>query len=70
MFELPEARRLAERLEIHYTPMHDSYLNNGNVLDRLILNLETVKAISLPWENNRKNSLSTINWHFKVSIYA
>ena len=26
-FELAEARRIAERLEIHYTPKHGSWLN-------------------------------------------
>ena len=42
-FEPQEARRLAERIEIHYTPKHGSWLNmaeieisalNGQCLDR------------------------------------
>ena len=30
-FEPAEARRIAERLEIHYTPKHGSWLNMGHV---------------------------------------
>ena len=33
-FEPAEARRIAERLEIHYTPKHGSWLNMGGDRDR------------------------------------
>ena len=52
-FEPQEARRLAERIEIHYTPKHGSWLNmaeielsalNGQCLDRRIPDLETMRS--------------------------
>jgi hypothetical protein len=51
-FEPEEARRLARRLEIHYTPKHGSWLNvaeielsalNGQCLDRRIPNIELMR---------------------------
>ncbi len=50
-FEPQEARRLAQRLEIHYTPKHGSWLNMaeielsaliGQCLDRRIPDLKTM----------------------------
>ena len=63
-FEPEEARRLAERLEIHYTPKHGSWLNmaeielsalNGQCLDRRIPDLETLRSRIAAWENDRNN---------------
>jgi hypothetical protein len=51
-FPPEEARRLTERLEIHYTPKHGSWLNiaeielsvlNGQCLDRRIPDMHTIK---------------------------
>ncbi len=73
MFEPQEARRLAERLEIHYTPKHGSWLNmaeielsalNGQCLDRRIPDLVTMQSNIAAWENDRNNRQSKINWHF------
>jgi len=72
-FAPQEARRLAERLEIHYTPKHGSWLNmaeielsalNGQCLDRRIPNLVTMQNHIAAWENDRNNRQSKIHWHF------
>jgi len=72
-FEACEARRLAERLDIHYTPKHGSWLNmaeielsalKGQCLDRRIADMATMQTEVATWENDRNNSLRTINWQF------
>jgi hypothetical protein len=75
-FEPQEARRLAERLEFHYTPKHGSWLNmaeselsalNGPCLDRRIPDLETLRNCTAAWENDRNNRQSKINWRFSTA---
>ncbi len=75
-FEPKEARRLAERLEIHYTPKHGSWLNmaeielsalNGQCLDRRIPDLETLRSHIAAWENDRNNRQSKIQWRFSTT---
>ena len=72
-FEACEARRLAERLDIHYTPKHGSWLNmaeielsalKGHGLDRRIADMATMQTEVATWENDRNNSLRTIDWQF------
>lgn len=72
-FEPKEARRLTERLEIHYTPKHGSWLNMAEIelsalsvqcLDRRIPDFETMQNQIAAWENDRNNRQSKINWHF------
>ena len=72
-FEACEARRLAERLDIHYTPKHGSWLNmaevelsvlKGQCLDRRIADMVTMQTEVATWENDRNNSLRTIDWQF------
>ena len=75
-FEPKEARRLAERLDIHYTPKHGSWLNmaeielsvlKGQCLDRRIDNMESMKTEVAAWEKDRNNSLKKIDWQFTTS---
>lgn len=75
-FEPKEARRLAERLDIHYTPKHGSWLNmaeielsvlNGQCLDRRIADMETMQAEVDAWERDRNNSSKIIDWQFTTS---
>ena len=75
-FEPSEARRLAERLQIHYTPKHGSWLNmaeielsvlKGQCLDRRIAEMATMQAEVATWENDRNNGLRTIDWQFTTS---
>lgn len=72
-FEPQEARRLAERLEIHYTPKHGSWLNmaeielsalKGQCLDRRIPNMATMWAEVAAWEKDRHNNAKKIAWQF------
>ena len=72
-FEAGEARRLAKRLEIHYTPKHGSWLNmaeielsalKGQCLDRRIADMATMHSVVAAWEKDRNNSVRKINWQF------
>lgn len=75
-FEPAEARRLAERLEIHYTPKHGSWLNmaeielsvlKGQCLDRRIAKMSTMQAEVAAWETSRNNRIKKINWQFTAA---
>ena len=72
-FEPAEARRLARRLEFHYTPKHGSWLNvaeielsalNGQCLNRRIPSLDLMQKEVAAWELDRNNRVATIDWHF------
>ena len=72
-FPPEEARRLAERLEIHYTPKHGSWLNiaeielsvlQGQCLNRRIADIETMRNEVDSWQTNRNNQIKKINWQF------
>jgi hypothetical protein len=72
-FEPQEARCLAERLDIHYTPKHGSWLNmaeielsalNRQCLDRRIATFDIMQSFISAWENDRNNRQSKIQWHF------
>jgi hypothetical protein len=67
-FEPREARRLAERLEFHYTPKHGSWLNVAeielSVLQRQCLTMQSEIAA---WEGERNNRPSKIDWQFRTS---
>ena len=75
-FEPEEARRLAERLEIHYTPKHGSWLNmaeielsvlKGQCLDRRIAEMATMQTEVAAWENDRNNNTKKIDWQFTTT---
>jgi hypothetical protein len=75
-FPPEEARRLAERLEIHYTPKHGSWLNvaeielsvlTGQCLDRRIPDMRTVRRHVAAWEKERNNRQSKISWQFTTT---
>ena len=72
-FPAPEARRIAKKLEIHYTPKHGSWLDIAeielNVMTRQCLS-RRVKDIGLlrqelaAWESDRNKHTACIRWHF------
>lgn len=75
-FPPAEARRLAERLDIYYTPKHGSWLNmaeielsvlKGQCLDRRIADMATMQTEVAAWERDRNNSLKKIDWQFTTS---
>ena len=72
-FEPAEARRLADRLDIHYTPKHGSWLNIAEIefsvmqsqcLNRRIPDLATMRAEMAAWEAARNNRGAPVNWQF------
>jgi hypothetical protein len=75
-FEPKEAKRLAERLDIHYTPKHGSWLNmaeielrvlKGQCLDRRIPDMATMQVEVAAWDRDRNNSTRKIVWQFRTS---
>ena len=75
-FSPEEARRLAERLEIHYTPKHGSWLNmaeielsvlQGQCLNRRIADIETIRSEVDAWQKDRNNKMNKIDWQFKTA---
>jgi len=75
-FPAKEARQLAERLEIHYTPKHGSWLNvaeielsvlKGQCLAERIPCIEEMQAEISAWESERNNKNAKTNWQFTTS---
>jgi hypothetical protein len=74
-FAPEEARRIARRLEFHYTPKHASWLNMAeiefSVLERQCLNrrlgsLEEVRRESGAWTDTRNQAGATVHWRFNL----
>jgi hypothetical protein len=74
-FPPAEARNLAERLEIHYTPKHGSWLNIAeielSVLKRQCLAgriacIEKMRDEVSAWNIDRNNRQSNIDWQFRT----
>lgn len=70
------ARGLADRLEIHYTPKHGSWLNiaeielsvlKGQCLSGRIDCIEKVRAKVSAWNSERNNRQSKVDWQFRTS---
>ena len=75
-YEPHEARRLADRLEIHYTPKHGSWLNmaeielsvlKGQCLNRRIADMQTMQSEVATWENDRNANSRKIDWQFTTA---
>ena len=71
-FEPAEARRIAERLEIHYTPRHGSWLNMAEIetgvlarqcLDRLIPDQPVLRQA---WQGQRNREAVRVDWRFTI----
>jgi hypothetical protein len=72
-FPPEEARRLLERLEIHHTPKHGSWLNIAEIelrvmsvqcLNRRIPNISTLEQKITEWQNQRNCLNAKVNWQF------
>jgi hypothetical protein len=72
-FPPTEAKRLADKLEIHYTPKHGSWLNMAEIelsilqrqcLDRRLGDRETVEREVAAWVSARNQAVHTIDWRF------
>ena len=75
-FAPEEAKRIADRLEIHYTPKHGSWLDIAEIelsaltrqcLDRRIPNRETLTSEVAAWEQERNAARVTVHWHFTTA---
>jgi hypothetical protein len=67
------ARRILDRLEIHYTPKHGSWLNMAEIelsilsrqcLDRRIPDQETLKMEIAAWQEQRNAIAQPMEWRF------
>ncbi len=72
-FEPAEAKRLADKLDIHHTPKHGSWLNmaeieigvlSGQALSDYVATKEQMIARVTAWQANRNAQRSTVNWQF------
>jgi hypothetical protein len=75
-FAPAEARRLAQRLEWHYTPKHGSWLNMAEIelsvlarqcLDRRIPDLEALRREVVAWERDRNAQATRVDWQFTTA---
>jgi hypothetical protein len=71
-----EARRLVERLEIHYTPKHGSWMNMAELelsvlarqcLDRRIPDLDALRREVAAWELDRNAAMVRVDWQFTTA---
>ena len=73
-FPPEEAFRLSQRLEIHYTPKHGSWLNIAEIElsalatqclgDRRIGDIETLNIELSAWHNQRNRTQKGVDWQF------
>jgi hypothetical protein len=72
-FDPGEARRLLDKLEFHFTPVHGSWLNMAEIefnrlqqqcLDRRIPDAATLRQEVAAWENSLNNEDTDIDWRF------
>ena len=75
-FEPAEARRIAERLEIHYTPKHGSWLNMAEIeigvmarqcLDRRIPDRSVLRRETAAWQAQRNRDGIRVDWRFTTA---
>ena len=72
-FDPAEARRIAERLEIHFTPKHGSWLNMAEIeigvmarqcLDRRLGSQHILRNEINAWQKQRNEEAISVNWRF------
>lgn len=75
-FEPAKARALAQRLEIHHTPRHGSWLNIAEIelsaltrqcLDRRIDDMDALNIELAGWQNTTNADQRQVQWHFTAS---
>jgi hypothetical protein len=75
-FAPAEAKRLADRLELHYTPKHGSWLNIAEIelsvlarqcLDRRIPDRGTLEREVAAWEADRNAAGGRVDWQFRTA---
>lgn len=72
-FEPAEARRIAGKLEIHYTPVHGSWLDIAEIginimtrecLDRRIPGIDALRSELKAWNDRYNENPTPVNWQF------
>ena len=75
-FPPEEARRLIDRLEVHYTPKHGSWLNMAEIelgvvrrqcLDRRIPDFSTLTGEVAAWQRDRNTLQVKVDWQFTTA---
>jgi hypothetical protein len=75
-FPPAEARRLAQRLEMHYTPKHGSWLNlaecelsvfTGQYLAQRVPDIISLAQKAKTWEQERNQRQQGVNWRFTTT---
>lgn len=75
-FDPARARRIAARLEWHYTPKHGSWLNvaecelatlSAQCLDRRIGSTARLKQVVAAWEEERNERQVGVDWRFTTA---
>ena len=75
-FPPEEAKRLANRLEIHHTPKHGSWLNMAEIelsalarqcLSRRIARQDTLERRVAQWQENRNGAEAKVKWQFTTA---
>ncbi len=75
-FEPAEAKRLADKLDIHPTPKHGSWLNIAEIelsvlarqcLDRRIDSLATLTHEVAAWQADQNASQRGVDWRFSTA---
>ena len=75
-FEPAGARRIAERLEVHYTPKHGSWLDMAEIeigvmarqcLDRRIPDQSALRREVGAWQQQRNRDAIRVDWRFTTS---
>jgi hypothetical protein len=76
IFAPAEAKRLADKLELHYTPKHGSWLNIAEIelsvlsrqcLDRRVPDAATLAREVAAWQERRNAATCTVDWRFTTA---
>jgi hypothetical protein len=74
-FPPAEARRLVQRLDVHYTPKHGSWLNiaenelsalTRQCLAQRIASLRGMRSQVAAWQRQRNNRRALVRWRFTI----
>ena len=75
-FPAEEARRIAERLELHYTPKHGSWLNIAEIelsvykrqcIPGRIDSIERMQEMTRIWNEDRNTRQAKVDWQFRTA---
>ena len=76
VFEPQEARRIARKLEFHFTPKHGSWLNMAEIeisilsrqcLKRRVPDIQTLQREVAAWTVDRNARHATVTWRFSLT---